>query len=253
VFNFSRIDLTGTHVGFARPGTRWRHWTTDSVIPVRLRAFRKVAEDTKNHDLERDLYIEERKAERGVYWRQLSGLDGLETKLKEISEQKKHVWLEWRLKRRARNARWLGLLAKPTQLMWLIAHCLWIGIMGIYWVLANYGRSFARPIGWLIASGFFFYWCYGGIFAPLAPNACPIADKYDHAVRMLALGNTVPFVGPLTIDSEIKKFLFCPLNNCPNPIIPPEGYQLAVLSQNLLSIILVFFIGLALRNYFKIK
>jgi hypothetical protein len=36
-----------------------------------LRALRKIAEETKNHDLERDLYIEERKAERGVYWRQL--------------------------------------------------------------------------------------------------------------------------------------------------------------------------------------
>jgi len=32
-----------------------------------------------------------------------------------------------------------------------------------------------------------------------------------------------------------------------------EGFQLRVLSQNFLSIILVFFIGLALRNYFKIK
>jgi hypothetical protein len=78
-------------------------------------------------------------------------------------------------------------------------------------------------------------------------------DKYKQAVRMLALGNTVPFVGPLTIDAEIKKFLFCPSGNCPGPLIPPEGYQLLVLSQNLVSIILVFFIGLALRNYFKIK
>jgi hypothetical protein len=60
---------------------------------------------------------------------------------------------------------------------------------------------------------------------------------------MLALGNTLPVVGPLTIDSEIKKFLFCPLGNCSGTLIPPEGYQLAVLSQNLLSIILIFFIG----------
>ena len=79
------------------------------------------------------------------------------------------------------------------------------------------------------------------------------AEKYDHAVRMLALGNAVPFVGPLTIDADIKKFLFCPAGNCPGPLIPPEGYQMLVLGQNLLSIILVFFIGLALRNYFKIK
>ncbi len=69
---------------------------------------------------------------------------------------------------------------------------------------------------------------------------------------MLALGNTVPFVGPLTIDSKVKEFLFCPWRNCPDPLIPPEGYQLLVLGQNLLSIICVFFIGLALRNYFRI-
>jgi uncharacterized protein YjbI with pentapeptide repeats len=87
-----RIDFTGAHIGFVPPGephdtdsqepTRLRtligfvrpskllHWTGDSRVPVRLRAFRKVTEETKNHDLERDLYIEERKAERGVYWHQ---------------------------------------------------------------------------------------------------------------------------------------------------------------------------------------
>jgi hypothetical protein len=35
--------------------------------------------------------------------------------------------------------------------------------------------------------------------------------------------------------------------------IPPEGFQFLVIFQNLFSIICVFFIGLALRNYFKIK
>jgi len=57
-----------------------------------------------------------------------------------------------------------------------------------------------------------------------------------------------PYLGDAT---QIISLL--PINNCPSPIIPPEGYQLAVLSQNLLAAILVFFIGLALRNYFKIK
>jgi hypothetical protein len=36
-------------------------------------------------------------------------------------------------------------------------------------------------------------------------------------------------------------------------VIPPHGYQWLVVGQNLLSIILFFFVGLALRNYFKIK
>jgi uncharacterized protein YjbI with pentapeptide repeats len=66
--NIARIDFTGASIGYGRT---WRpHWTSDSKVPIRLRALRKVAEDTKNHDLERDLYIEERKAERGVYLRQ---------------------------------------------------------------------------------------------------------------------------------------------------------------------------------------
>jgi hypothetical protein len=68
VTNPGGIDFTGAHIGFVRPGHL--HWTKDTEVPLRLRAFRKIAEDTKNHDLERDLYIEERKAERGVYWRQ---------------------------------------------------------------------------------------------------------------------------------------------------------------------------------------
>jgi hypothetical protein len=134
-----------------------------------------------------------------------------------------------------------------------IEETLWLIVTVLFGALSDNGRSFMRPFAALIASGFFFYWYYGKILVELAPKACPLADQYDHAIRMLALGNTLPFVGPLTIDSEIKKFLFCPLNNCPSPIIPPEGYQLAVLFQNLLSIILVFFIGLALRNYFKIN
>jgi len=78
------------------------------------------------------------------------------------------------------------------------------------------------------------------------------ADKYERAEWMVALGNAVPFVGPLTIDGEVKKFLFCPRDaNCLP--IPPECFQLLVIAQNVVSITCVFFIGLALRNYFRIK
>jgi hypothetical protein len=247
----ARIDFSGVHIGFVLP-SRLLHWTSESKVPVRLRRLRKLAEDTKNHDLERDLYIEERKAERGVYLHQLLGLDELKENLEDINKQKKHVWLEWRLQRRARNAHWLGILTKPDKIVRLIAHLLWIAVMGIYWGLSNYGRNFVLPAAWLIASGFFFYWRYTEVLAQLMAKA-PDIEKYKQAVRMLALGNTVPFVGPLTIDSKVKEFLFCPCRNCSGPLIPPEGYQLLVVAQNLVSIILVFFIGLALRNYFKIK
>jgi hypothetical protein len=124
--------------------------------------------------------------------------------------------------------------------------------MGVYWAVSDYGRSFVRPAVWLVSSRFFFYWCYTEVLAQLMAKA-PDIEKYKQAVRTLSLGNTVPFVGPLTIDSKVKEFLFCPCRNCPDTLIPPEGYQWLVLGQNLFSITCVFFIGLALRNYFRIK
>jgi hypothetical protein len=42
------------------------------------------------------------------------------------------------------------------------------------------------------------------------PKPGTLADNYEQAVGMVALGNAVPFVGPLTIGAEVKKFLFCP-------------------------------------------
>jgi hypothetical protein len=220
--NIARIDFTGAYIGYGRT---WRpHWTSNTKIPIRLRALRKIAEDTKNHDLERDLYIEERKAERGVYLRQ------------RFNDLRKESWKNW-----------------PPNIARLFTHILWIAVMGIYWLLADYGRSFARPaVCWLVMSLIIFPWLYGQIL-PVPQKAGSIdADKYEHAVQMVARANAVPFVGPLTIDSDIKKFLFC-LNDKDCHPIPPECYQWLVIAQNLFSITCVFFIGLALRNYFKIK
>ncbi len=125
--------------------------------------------------------------------------------------------------------------------------------MGLYWALADYGRNFLVPAIWLGLSVPFFDWRYTEVLAQLMAKA-PDIEKYKQVVRMLALGNTVPFVGPLTIDTKIKEFLFCPANaaSCLPPI-PPEGFQWLVLGQNIFSITCVFFIGLALRNYFRIK
>jgi hypothetical protein len=129
VANVARIDFTGTHIGFVPPGRP--HWTINSQIPIRLRALRKIAEETKNHDLERDLYIEERKAERGIYLvRLLSG------------KERKNEW-------------WMPISTMQRRDLALYAYIFWVGLMGLYWALSDYGRSFLRPLVWLIASGFF--------------------------------------------------------------------------------------------------
>jgi hypothetical protein len=106
---------------------------------------------------------------------------------------------------------------------------------------------------WILSSMPLFYGRYRSVLAPFLHEAgLANAAKYEHAIWMLAFGNAVPFVGPLTIDAEIKKFLFCPAFGPCLPI-PPAGFQCLVVIQSIVSIILVFFIGLALRNYFKIK
>jgi uncharacterized protein YjbI with pentapeptide repeats len=195
----ARIDFTGAHIGFVPPG-RLLHWISDAKVPLRLRALRKIAEETKNHDLERDLYIAERKAERGVYWHQ------------RWEALKKEGWKNW-----------------PRNSARLIAHILWIIVMGVYWALADYGRSIARPFGcWLVLSLIIFPWLYSLILPVPLRESLLDAYKYEQAVQLVARANAVPFVGPLTIDTDIKKFLFC-VDDKESPPIPPEGFQLLVI------------------------
>lgn len=252
--NIHRIDFTGAKVSFA-PASRkfWTtNWTFDSNTAINLRVLRALIEITKNHDFERDLYIEERKAEKGIF-------------LKIYFDRKDYSSL--------------------------IVHICWIFVMTFYSAFADYGRSFARPAIALLLSFPAYYCIYSILLADkmemagrkahdvviashVGADALPtvraaaakakqtVAD-YDATVSQLALSNAVPFVGPLTIDADAKKFLLC--GEWPKPAgatttsteacipIPPPGYQLAMISQNVLSIILVFFIGLALRNYFRVK
>jgi uncharacterized protein YjbI with pentapeptide repeats len=159
--NVARINFTGAYVAFVPPG-KLIHWTKDSHIPIRLRAFRKIVEDTKNHDLERDLYIEERKAERGVYWHQLveelkKAPEELKKKLEDIDKQQREVWSNWRHQARARNAHRLGIAVKVAR---LFARVPWLVVMFFYLALAGYGRSFAWPALWLGLSVPLFHWGY---------------------------------------------------------------------------------------------
>lgn len=183
----------------------------------RLSALRKDAQEKGEDDRERDLYLEERKAELGIHL------------VRWFEDLKKGSIIEW-----------------PFRAVLLIIRLLWIVVMVLCWALADYGRSFVRPALWLALSVPFFYLCY---IAVLPPSD---VDKYKQAVWMVALGNAVPFGSSLTNDAEVKKLLFC-AGDVSGTCLPPEWFQLLVSGQNLLSIILVFFIVLALRNYFRIK
>lgn len=246
--NLQRIDFTGARIGFVPPEhPRWTpHWTDDSTVPIRLRAFRAIAETTKNHDLERDLYIEERKAERGVVRRRLRAAFVAEKKI-------------------GRKIARLGPL--------FIAWC-WRRMMDLYWLFSDYGRSLMRPLLWLAVTLPLFVLAFDASLVDRRRAAARAAFEgaataeieawaktkrdYFAATRQLAISNSIPFVGPLTIDGEVKKFLLCglpPDNDRLKACVPiaPARYQATLIGQNVLSALLFFFFGLALRNYFKVK
>ncbi|MGB9370154.1 MAG: pentapeptide repeat-containing protein [Xanthobacteraceae bacterium] len=183
-YHLDRLDLYGAKISFAgyfQFRFFWRlvwsltrksifptpGWTTDSNIANRLRRMRDLAEATSNHDLERDLYIEERKAERGIllaqYWR----------------------------------GKWQSLL-RPK----LYAHCLWIAVMSAFSLLADYGRSFVRPFVALALSVPLLWWAYSSV---LIPPSDPIKlTDFRRATWAFAISNAVPFVGALTLERDVK-------------------------------------------------
>jgi hypothetical protein len=101
-------------------------------------AVRKIAEETKNHGLERDFYIEERKAERGVYWRQLveelkKAPEELKNNREDIDEQKGRCG-PLATQGQGVHRPVLGIVVKIAQ---LILQLLWIAVMFLYWAFSN--------------------------------------------------------------------------------------------------------------------
>lgn len=319
--NLERVNFTNARVRFVPADRPW--WrpdlTTNSSVAVRLRALRSQIEATKNHDFERDLYIEERKAERGIHlkrlWEALRVRRALRIMRARLGSLPRlpHVdlfaekgapvvaWPERRPSRRdaARPAlidaagpaaARLGRAYRRNAVRFLAAlgpflgHCVWIAVMAVYWALSDYGRSWLRPALWLGVVVLLFHGAgpvdgitahaLSGKRAAIVVEAekngrgAEVAERYDEAVGLYAVANSIPFVGPLTIDGEVKRFLFCgeparppqagaeakpAPTSSPCVPLPPASLQIATISQNLLSILLVFFIGLAMRNYFRLK
>ena len=101
-----------------------RGWTTQNDTITRLRRLRGVAKEIHALDEERDLFILEREAERGILW---------------------HDW--WRGGWRTRLTDWWRPL-RATVLMFL------------YRYSSNCGRSLFLPLVWLVASNWGFYHLY---------------------------------------------------------------------------------------------
>jgi hypothetical protein len=245
----SSLDLYGVKIRFSHSlqdgkffGREIPGWTFDTDVALRLRKLRELAEETVNHDLERDLYIEERKAERGIY------LDQYLEDETSTSNDRRYLWTR----------------AFAPQ---FVIHGLWIAVMAAYSLLADYGRSFVRPLVALAVSVPLFWWLYSTtLIAPSkinTPAALQRTKAFEDGIWAFAISNAVPFVGALTLERDVKLTLLCgdrPIDKehaKPGEAvcvpIPGRRFQLLALGQSIFSALCIFFAGLALRNYFKLR
>jgi hypothetical protein len=143
----------------------------------------------------------------------------------------------------------------------LLIHLGWIAAMFFYWLLADYGRSFARPFIALLLSMVSFHAAYwltlrpqpGPRFWPRVTAALHQAIAWPQAsdlpfvraTRAFAIANAVPFVGALTLDKEIRERVICgyqlvdeinPEQGVPPCVpIPSPRFQALALLQTIVS------------------
>lgn len=204
---------------------------------INIRLLRKIAEETKNHDLERDLYIEERRAEQGI-----------------------SLLYNW------------SFLFKKENTIWEKLHCLFyklpatlliIFFSAAYGILSNYGRSIFLPAFWYFIS-FILFSLHNNLFVfkkiwenrpkNIETNLVISPEAYNQIASSANLANHIPIVGQLALDSQMKRVLFCGyIPNDSSLCLPPSGYDVFLVFQNIFVGILIFLFGLAIRNYFKIK
>jgi uncharacterized protein YjbI with pentapeptide repeats len=233
------LDLGGTTFSFrASVWPRWRYWSTQTETVTRLRRLRALADDINAVDVERDCFIMERMAERGIAWSVwrasvLRPWDVHRLMRATTVQRARQGWrrgLEW-LKRVATSV-WFALrgVSRPAVLT----------VLSIpYHVLSDFGRSVVLPTGWFIISQFAFAFWYsrhitGGM-------------SWDKAVALttFTLANAIPFVGASrkAFDSS-SDVLFRSI---------PEGVQTIALFHGIVSAVLLFLIIFALRYHFRFR
>ena len=161
-------------------------------------------------DAERDLFILERQAERGILWRN---------------------W--WRGGWRSRLTAWWRPLISTT-------------LMFLYRWSSNCGRSVWLPVFWLGASNVGFYHPYK-LLIQHSPND---AASISRALFDLTFASAIPFgaTSRPAFQSAVKT-----LFESDGLIDIPWQIQAASAAQGITNLVLLFLLGLALRNHFKVK
>ena len=210
------LDWTGVRFAFGwyprlgRLTIPVRGWTTWNDTVTRLRRLRGIAKEIHALDAERDLFILERQAERGILW---------------------HDW--WRGDWRTWLTDWWRPLTATV-------------LMFLYRYSSNCGRSLLLPLGWLVASNWGFYHLYAFLIER------PLFISVKRALLDLTFASAVPFGATArpAFKSAVN-VLF--QQDSAGQIDIPWQIQAASAAQGITNLVLVFLLGLALRNYFKFR
>ena len=117
--------------------------------------------------------------------------------------------------------------------------------MAFYTALSNCGRSIILPCIWLVVWNFGSYKLYSGLIEGT------LTIDVKNALYGLTFASMLPFGATArpTFQSAVK-FLF---EQSDGRIIIPTDIQVVSSLQGLGNIILVFLLGLAIRNHFRLK
>ena len=121
---------------------------------------------------------------------------------------------------------------------------------GLFWILSDYGRSVVRPIAWLLLSIPLFYYLYHWLY----PAKLKMAAQRD-ALIDYTLSSSIPFGRMLNpaFDRAFEWLFPETHHQIIGTVDITIGFQLASIVQGIVSVILLFLIGLSIRNYFKIS
>lgn len=151
----------------------------------------------------------------------------------------------------------------------------WFGLF--YQGLSDFGRSIARPLGWLGVTAFVCAWCYlglhfgsvaehgqgyglsslewigrwiGSLFAGSPPLLSCVDGSFGEpwvAARLLSLAKTLPYAGVVPAEKSTEVFACLYGSSIPSCVVVIGMVQLV------LSLLLLFLFLLAVRNHFRIR
>ena len=265
--NPERIALDTVEFALPKPTGRFYrfvYWSTglrgsDQSTMIKIRRIRGIA--NKNHaiDAERDLTILERNAKTGAAWAELM-------KRRSITKKNDAICAEPDLTPLDRNAQigaipelWNELEPLRQWFAKLFTTVLETLLLLAYRWFSKYGRSVVWPAFWLVVSFCSYRWLYGYRYDKVHSDY-PEAKNVSDSLLDFTITSMVPFGSNVRPTYQIAVNNLFPTieQTLPNGQILLQGrvpamFQFVSLSQGVMTLIFVFLIGLALRNFFRMK